>query len=65
MTDKRKKNKEKVVSFRVDSKSFEEMEKLSKLTGSGTAHAFAREHTEKALRTVGAVDSWGKDEKTE
>ena len=50
--------KDKVISFRVDSNSFKELQRLSKASGVGTAHNFVRELAERVISGVGAVGSW-------
>jgi len=65
MSEKKKKNKEKVVSFRVDNESFKALEKLSKVTGTGTAHAFARDLVERVINRSGAIESWSKENETQ
>jgi len=64
MKTKEKQTKDRIVSFRINEEDFKSLEKLSKVSGAGTAHSFARELTEKALNTVGAFDIWsGNNEK--
>jgi hypothetical protein len=50
--------KDKLVAFRVDSKSLKELEKMSKKLGAGTANNFVRELAERVINSAGAVDSW-------
>lgn len=59
---KEKKNKDKVVSFRVDSESYKALEKMSKISGAGTAHNFVRELAEQVVNRSGAVDAWSRHE---
>jgi len=63
MKTKEKQTKDRVVSFRINEEDFKNLERLSKVSGAGTAHSFARELTEKALDTVGAFDAWRINEK--
>ena len=55
---KEKKNKDKIVSFRVDSESYKALEKMSEVSGAGTAHNFVRELAENVISRAGAVKSW-------
>ena len=53
----KKKVKDKMVSFRIDSTSYKELNNMAKKLGAGTAHNFVRELAERVVNTAGAVDA--------
>lgn len=53
--------KDKQVSFRINEKDFETLERMSEKLGAGTAHTFVRDLAERVINSSGAVDSWNVD----
>jgi len=58
MSETKKNNKEKVISFRVDSETFKELERISTALGAGTAHGYVREIVQTITSSGGASDIW-------